>query len=309
MKNNPIEKLVQSNKFNEAIKTFNSLNKDQKNNNFYRYSYCEALFFNQNYLQAYEIAKLILKEADSFKNVSFLSGLIAMQLDKIDDAIYLFDRASVINPKNIDAYIHLSQLLVKKKLFKKSISILNSGLKNNPGNLNLYFELGRKLLDINNYEIALKIFLEIKKQDPEFKLINMNIGVVHNYLGNFEKSLEFTLIDYEKDPNDSEINFNLGNLYLEEGNFKQAKIHYAIAKLNPNLKSETLRQLCFLSDETNREELIKECEIEYANMKKNNCKNDVMLLGYGLAALYEKKSNLRIHIIAFHFLTNSEKKN
>ena len=286
--------LSQKKKYQDIVNLYYNLTTEEKINNNARYALCEALFLLKNFEDAYLISKEILKEADTFKNISFLSGLIASELGKIDEAIFLLDRAININKNNINAYILLSRHLLKKKLFKQSITIIKIGLKNNPNNTLLYFELAKVFLDTGNYYPALKTFLYIKELDSKYPLINMYIGVAYNFMNEIEKALEFTLADYKENKLHPEVNFNLGNIYLISGDFDKAVDCFSISKDNDNLKAESYRQLCTLSKSLKDPDTF-ESEIEsvYAISKETNNEKNVMLLGYGMSNLYEKKGKYK----------------
>ena len=161
----------------------------------------EAIFFyNENNLKgAFEIL-LTIKEAERNTEDWILLGNILQDQNKISDAVFMYQRAILLNPKSYKPYYNLGNIYLEEE--KPYLAIENYRKANKANNqfAYAYYKLGCAYLKIGELKKAKIVFLkaiELKNTVPDFhynlaytyKMLN-NPKLSKQYLGFYNKLME-----------------------------------------------------------------------------------------------------------------------
>lgn len=159
-----------------------------------------VLFYNENNLKsAFEIL-LTIKEADRTAQDWLLLGNILQDQNKISDAVFMYQRATIVDPKFYKPYYNLGNIYLEDE---KPFMAIENYRKANKINNNFpyaYYNLGCAYLKAGNLKKAKIAFLkaiELKNTEPNFhynlaytyKRLN-NPKLAKQYLGFYDKLME-----------------------------------------------------------------------------------------------------------------------
>ncbi|MCH8033226.1 MAG: tetratricopeptide repeat protein [Bacteroidetes bacterium] len=188
-----------------------------------------------------------------------------------DLAINNYKKAINIDPKFIDSYLNLGQLLILKDEFTEAEKLYNTAIENNPelpqsfNNLaNLYLKLSKWQNAIANYKIAIKLdpdncdyYFNIgscyaKQEEYELAIENFekaiqlkpdhigaknNSAIIYSKQNNNKKAIELYHQLLLMDVDNAEALFNLANAYQNEKDYDKAISYYKKAiDADPELK-------------------------------------------------------------------------
>lgn len=158
------------------------------------------VLYNENNLKnAFDIL-LKIKESDRTAQDWLLLGNILQEQDKVSDAIFMYKRAILVDPKFYKPYYNLGNIYLNDD---KPFMAIENYKKSNSYNNNFpygYYNLGCAYLksgDLKKAKIAFLKAIEIKNTIPEFhynlaytyKMLN-NPKLAKQYLGFYNKLME-----------------------------------------------------------------------------------------------------------------------
>jgi tetratricopeptide (TPR) repeat protein len=158
------------------------------------------LLYNENNLKnAFEIL-LSMKESERSSQDWILLGNILQDQNKTSDAVFMYQRAILVDPKSYKAYYNLGNIYLEEE--KPYLAIENYRKANKANNqfAYAYYNLGCAYLRIGNLKKAKIAFLkaiELKNTEPDFhynvaytyKMLNKT-KTAKQYLGFYNKLME-----------------------------------------------------------------------------------------------------------------------
>ena len=214
-------------------------------------------FNAKKYTDIIKKISILIKKHDNNNFLWNLSGLCFQKIGKNKEAIYSFERAIKINPKNIAAKNNLALSYKNIKNFKKAESLMREILKENPNYLNTIVNLANLKNETYFFEEALNYYkkaLEINKNIPEIHLNISNILQANNQIDQAKKHLlksleinkNFTIADQNlsmlQDYKDNKNATHIENIKkkLENENLNDDNkiyLHFALGKICEDLKN------------------------------------------------------------------------
>ena len=187
------------------------------------------------------------------KYISFLNlaGLIALQLNKLDDGFSLLNQSNTIDPDQIEVHYNLSVIYEQKKDYKSALSYLSKSLELNPKHQDSLYNRANILETLGFYEAALLDMQELIQLDQSANIYNL-FGLIEDGLKNYPRALKLFNQALELDPQNIEV---LNNLAISSKNNKDhthaKNILIKTLELNPNIPL-TLNNLGLIFEETNQ---------------------------------------------------------
>lgn len=159
-----------------------------------------TLLYNENNLKSAFEVLLKIKESDRSAQDWVLLGNILQDQNKISDAVFMYQRAIMVNPKFYKSYYNLGDIYLEDE--KQFLAIENYRKANKLNNKfpYAYYNLGCAYLkagDLKKAKIAFLKAIEIKNTEPNFhynlaytyKKLN-NPKLAKQYLGFYNKLTE-----------------------------------------------------------------------------------------------------------------------
>lgn len=148
-----------------------------------------------------------------------------------------------LDPNHIDAYLHLSNLALKKDDYLLSKNYLEKALEVDNENANLYYQLGilttTKFPDLQDQAANyFKLSIKIDGNNPD---AHYRYGLIlDEHLKKPKKAMRQFEITKQLQSDHQFVSYDLALMYYRFGEFKKASKHYKQAcKINPELKTET----------------------------------------------------------------------
>jgi len=132
-----------------------------------------------------------------------------------EKAIYYFNQAKRIKPKNTISYIKLGDLYYQKGLFNKAISEYKKAVSLNPENLTVLTQFGLLYLNRGRYRDALPLYKKLVNLIPDNPLAHYTLGVTYEKLGMFQKALNEFETALSLNPEDEVASFHQERIILE----------------------------------------------------------------------------------------------
>lgn len=159
-----------------------------------------VLFYNENNIKSSLETLLTIKEAERTPENWVLLGNILQDQGRTSDAIFMYQRASAINPKFYKPYYNLGNIYLEEEKPYLAIENFRKANKANNQFSYAYYNLGCAYLKIGNLKKAKIAFLkaiELKNTEPDFhynlaytyKMLN-NPKLSKQYLGFYNKLIE-----------------------------------------------------------------------------------------------------------------------
>ena len=171
------------------------------------------------------------------KNVEFLHiyGFVFFNLKKYDQAINLWNKAIIIDPKFAQGLNNLGNAYLKIKKFDEAIKYLNDALKLKPNSFETHYTLSEVFFHKGMYDVSLNNLNEALKLKPTHLTAITNKIELLLKLSKEKEALQFLeeVIPYH--PNNSEL-YNLkADILLELGmNSRALNTYKTIMMIDPN---------------------------------------------------------------------------
>jgi len=175
-------------------------------------------------------------------NVKLLSlrAIIAQSFDRFDVAIKFFERANLLQPKEVNiqlqlaiSYGHIGNLEKANLYYEKAIELA-------PGNIEPLVNYGNNLTKLHRFEEALNVYERALKIEPGFAKLHYNIGTMHLKEMSPDRAIGWLEKAVTLDVNYSTAWNSLGVAFSELGNLRQALEAYQKASALDPLMVEPL---------------------------------------------------------------------
>ncbi len=180
-----------------------------------------------------------------------LAGLIALQLNKLDDGLSWLSQSNLLDPDQIEVHYNLSIIHEQKKDYKSALNHLSKSLELNPKHPDSLYNRANILETLGFYEAALLDIQELIKLDQSANTYNL-FGLIEHGLKNYPHALKLFNQSLELDSQNIEVLNNLAITYKNKKDHTHAKNTLIKAlELNPNIPL-TLNNLGLIFEETNQ---------------------------------------------------------
>lgn len=149
------------------------------------------LLYNDNNLNGAFDVLLKIKEADRTAQDWLLLGNILQDQDKNLDAVFMYQRAVLINPKFYKAYYNLGNIYLEEEKNHLAIDNYRKANKANNQFAYAYYNLGcayLKVGDLKKAKIAFLKAIELKNTEPDF---HYNLAYTYKKLNNSKLSKQY----------------------------------------------------------------------------------------------------------------------
>jgi tetratricopeptide (TPR) repeat protein len=172
-----------------------------------------------------EAKKLLVQHPYNF-DLNNILGIISVRLNKLDDALYYFNRCLDIRKDSYSTHYNLGIVYNKKYLIDKAINAYKESININPNHFESYFNLGNIFLEKQEFRKAIKNFEEaIKIQKDDFELLN-NLGMAFEEIEENQKSIECLEKSILLNPQFFLAYNNLGLVFHKTKFYEKAYINY-----------------------------------------------------------------------------------
>ncbi len=153
------------------------------------------------------------------------AGLEYIKLKDFEQAAHCFEKALVMDPKQVAPYINLGNIYLSLGQFEKAKQYLHQALRLDPHHAEGYNNLGRLLYLENLFDDAIPYFEKALRINPDYWEAHYNLA--HGLAQ--KNQFKAASIHYREVlrllPKHAIAHFNLGLIYFEEGNFEAALTH------------------------------------------------------------------------------------
>lgn len=174
-------------------------------------------------------------------------GTIYFNENKVDSALYYFEKAIELNPNHYESLNNLGLIYLRNNQPNVAIHYLSKSVSLNPKNEFALNNIGVCWEKQNALGQAILFYKKALKVNPYFQDALLNIAVAYEKIGDCRESV-FYYKNLEKvNSNYPNLYFNLGNCLYKEGNLINAKSAYkkSIALDNPNVDNLCNLAVCF----------------------------------------------------------------
>lgn len=169
----------------------------------------------QQYLQ-------IIKEFPNNANSLNLLGLLKLQQNKIEEAIFNIKKAAELIPSAY-FYGNLGRAYFEDKNYEEAISCYQKALEYDEKNFDSLFNLGLAYKSINQFDKAIEAYNKALVIEPQNVAIYFNLGNLYEKLNDTFKAIENyeKAHEYNTNKNDTDILYFLSISYIKAKNFKK----------------------------------------------------------------------------------------
>jgi tetratricopeptide (TPR) repeat protein len=175
-----------------------------------------------NYRRVYELGALAIEKYPNELEILNLVGMTSIQLGMLERAKQFFQRAIIIKPDDVRAYINIGNVLGDLGEFNMAIRYLKKAGSLAPKNKQVYYNLGVTFYDQGSLREAESAYKKVLLIDPYCSEANNNLANVHRDLGHFEEAVEAYETAINVNPDYADAYYNLGLLHWRKMNFKLA---------------------------------------------------------------------------------------
>ena len=188
-----------------------------------------SLFKKQKYSIAEKKCLNLIKKIKPNYEIFNIYAVILFELNKYDEAIKYWKKATELNPQYHFGYNNLGNVFLKKKNFKEALDYYDKAIKIKPDYYEAHYNKGHVLTEIKDFENAVKIFdkvIEMKSDYiPALKARN-KFYIKENKLSKALNLLE-KLIIYE--PDNAGLYVQKAEVLLEMTKYEEAIKYYELA--------------------------------------------------------------------------------
>ncbi len=165
-----------------------------------------------------------------------LSANVMANLGRMDQAMQFLEKCLKINPKADTAYVSLGTIAREMKQNTRAKQLFNEALNLNPKSAKALYQLGAMALDEQKHQDAERMFKASLAIDPyQFDAFN-DLGMIYAMTGRKEQAAQAYQDSLKANPGYAPAHLNMGNLYASQDKFNQAIDEYNKAlALDPTL--------------------------------------------------------------------------
>ena len=154
----------------------------------------------------------------------FMDGVDALDMEDFEEAARLFEKASIMEPQNLEHQYYLGVAYVRLKKNREALEIFESLTGKDPKLFfKAYFDIAAIYSSEKEYEKALITLQTAERIEPESGRVFLNMGYAHKDSGNYSQAIECFSRAKELDPQLNQIStYMTGATYLEEEQFDEA---------------------------------------------------------------------------------------
>jgi protein O-GlcNAc transferase len=194
-----------------------------------------SLFKEKKYSLAEKKCSKLIKKIKPNYEIFNIYAVILFELNKYDEAIKYWKKATELNPQYHFGYNNLGNVFHKKSEFKEALNYYNEAIKIKPDYYEAYYNKGSVFLKINDISSALSNF------DKALKIKSDYLPALkgRNTISIKQKNLDKALIELDKiiiyDSNNHNLYVQKADIYYEKKYFEKALENYQLAfDLNPD---------------------------------------------------------------------------
>jgi tetratricopeptide (TPR) repeat protein len=161
--------------------------------------------------------------------------------NRVDDAIYALQQATMLEPTSADGYIELAKLYRAQQRPTDAQATYESGLQLVPNDGPLYIAYCDFLVDQGQTEVAQTKLAQADQIAPTVEML-LARAAVYTKLAQPDAALADLQAAHSKEPGSLDVVLALGDFYRDAGNTEQAQAAYAEAtKLSPGISAGRVR--------------------------------------------------------------------
>ncbi len=176
----------------------------------------------------------------------FMDGVDELDMGNFDEAARLFEKASLLEPENLEYRYYLGVSYVRLKKNREALDIFESLTKKDPRLfLKAYFDIAAIYSSEKEYEKAILTLQEAEKIDPNNGRVFLDMGYAYKDAGQYDQAIRCFGRARELDPKLRQISvYMTGATYLEEEEFdKASQMFKETVELDPKTPlAESARQ-------------------------------------------------------------------
>ena len=153
-------------------------------------------------------------------------GASAAQLDKLDQAVFAFQKVISLKPDYVDAYNNMGNALTNQGKLEEAIEAYKTALTLKPDYVGAYNNMGAALRGQGKLDEAIEAYNQALLINPDHAAVYNNMGVMHHDEGRMKDAISY----YERaigiKPDYADAHMNRGFALLNEGELKQGLEEY-----------------------------------------------------------------------------------
>ena len=162
-------------------------------------------------------------------------GASAAQLDKLDQAVFAFQKVISLKPDYVDAYNNMGNALTNQGKLEEAIEAYKTALTLKPDYVDAYNNMGAALREQGKLEEAIEACNKVLALNPDYADGYNNLGVTLKEQGKLDEAIEAYNTALSLNPDYADGYNNLGNALTDQGRLEEAIESYKTALiLNPN---------------------------------------------------------------------------
>jgi len=181
-----------------------------------------ALLNKGDFLNVCDFGKSLLKRYPFSYDVLNIVGIANVHIGQLEQAKCLLQRAIVLQPKYVEAYINLGNVLGELKEHDAAMYNFKIAVSLDPKNAEAYFNLGIAFKDNNLPHEAIDAYRRSLLIMPEYAEAYNNLGTTLKDLGRYEEAMEAYGSAIQVKVDYAEAYNNLGRLYWLMQDFTRA---------------------------------------------------------------------------------------
>lgn len=180
-------------------------------------------------------------------------GLAYYTIDSLDKAERIYRKALKLDSSNVDLYINMAALYIKKRRFDLAEQYALMGLRYDPDNNLVNYNLGKSYYLRNQYQKAQRPFEIAVSRTPNPKWF-ITLGFTYYKNNNMERAIAAYKESIRLDPKDPVPWSLLGRVYYELKDFKEAeRVSMRAIEINPLYKDAYINLLNIYVVQNNRQ--------------------------------------------------------
>jgi len=146
--------------------------------------------------------------------------------DRVDEALDMFEKASINDPRNMAIGLRYAQFLYEHSMYEKSAEVYNRLLMVEPANKDLYFNLGLTYLRLEQMDMAKDQFETVVALDPEDTQAIAMVGQVYFDLKDYSAAEMYFRQLLNIEPENPDYLKRLGVTLTQQGRVEEGLDYY-----------------------------------------------------------------------------------